>query len=97
VSRIVVLSPRPKVETLAEDPGPGLERLEGAVIGIRQDDIWDEWDVISAEWAKRLEAQGATVRFWRARGRTGAEGEATAAGLAQFIDDVDLAVVGLGN
>jgi hypothetical protein len=97
VATITVLSPRPKVERTDDDPGPGLSSLRGAVVGLRTDYIWAEWDVVSSTWADLLRAQGAEVRFWRAGHRSGREGEDTEKGLRQFIDEVDLAVVGLGN
>jgi hypothetical protein len=97
VATITVLSPRPKVDTTDDDPGPGLSSLRGAVVGLRTDYIWAEWDVVSSTWAEMLRAEGADVRFWRAGHRSGPEGEETEKGLRQFIDDVDLAVVGLGN
>ena len=97
MANITVVSPRPKRAAPDLDPGPGLERLEGAVIGIRADYIWPEWDVISEEWARMLEADGASIRRWRAGHRSGDEGETTTKGLEAFIREVDLAVVGLGN
>jgi hypothetical protein len=95
--KITVLSPRPQRAPADEDPGPGLDSLEGAVIGLRTDYIWPEWDVVSSEWAAVLEARGAQLRFWRAGHRSGDEGEKTAEELEAFIAEVDLAVVGLGN
>jgi hypothetical protein len=49
------------------------------------------------EWTTTLEAAGAEVRSWCAGNRIGEEGERTRAELERFVDEVDIAVVGLGN
>ncbi len=86
---------------LAEDitsPGPEAGNLEGKVIGIRVDEIWRCWDWITELWAREFRAAGATVKFWRcSQGRTGAEGERIAASLDEFLDSIDIALVGLAN
>ena len=97
MAKLTVLSPRPAGVVREENPGPSIPGLRGLKVGVRRDEIWAPWDIISAEWARMLEERGAQVRTWRAGGRTGGDGERTAAGLAEFLDGVDLAVVGLGN
>ena len=97
MTKLTVLSPRPAGVVGAENPGPGIPGLRGLKVGLRRDEIWAPWDIISAEWARMFEEQGAEVRLWRAGGRTGGDGERTEAGLAEFLDGIDLAVLGLGN
>jgi hypothetical protein len=86
---------------LAEDvasPGPEAGILKDKVIGIRVDEIWRCWDWITEAWAEEFRAAGATVKFWRcSQGRTGAEGERIAASLNEFLDSIDIALVGLAN
>jgi hypothetical protein len=71
--------------------------LRGARVGFRLDTLWRSWDWVSDEWARQLEAAGASVSTWRAGTRTGAEGEATAGELDAFVEGIDLAIVGMGN
>jgi hypothetical protein len=97
MTKLTVLSPRPKREPADESPGPGLASLQGAVVGMRTDYIWPEWDIVSAEWAQMLEADGALIRRWRAGHRSGEDDERTATDLEAFVSEVDLAIVGLGN
>ena len=49
------------------------------------------------EWTELLGDAGAEVRPWCAGNRVGEEGERTRAQLEGFVDEVDIAVVGLGN
>jgi hypothetical protein len=49
------------------------------------------------EWATELGGAGADVRPWCAGIRVGEEGERTRAQLERFVDEVHVAVVGLGN
>lgn len=79
-------------------PGPDAGVLAGKTVGIRLDEIWRAWDWIADIWADEFRRAGATVRFWRSnQGRTGAEGERLARELDEFLDAIDVAVVGLGN
>ncbi|GAB3102216.1 hypothetical protein G8770_10690 [Aestuariicella hydrocarbonica] len=79
-------------------PGPDAGPLTGKTIGFRLDEIWRAWDWIAEIWAAEFEKAGATVKFWRShQGRTGAEGEKVAKALDEFLDSIDIAVVGLGN
>ena len=97
MASITVLSPKPPAEDQQDNPGPGISALRGLKVGIRRDEIWVPWDVMSREWAQMFQSAGAEVSFWRAGGRTGSAGEQTESELADFLADVDLAVVGLGN
>lgn len=79
-------------------PGPAAGSLAGKIVGFRLDEIWRAWDWIAEIWAAEFEKAGATVKFWRShQGRTGAEGEKITKELDQFLDSIDIAVVGLGN
>ncbi len=93
-----VLNPSADLPADIASPGPDAGILEGKVVGIRVDEIWRCWDWITALWAEQLRAAGATVRFWRcSQGRTGAEGDRIAASLDEFLDTLDIALVGLAN
>jgi len=79
-------------------PGPDAGPLAGKTIGFRLDEIWRAWDWIAEIWGNEFEKAGATVKFWRSnQARTGAEGERIAKALDEFLDSIDIAVVGLGN
>ena len=79
-------------------PGPDAGPLQGKVVGFRLDEIWRSWDWVAEIWAEAFRDAGATVRFWRSsQGRTGAEGERVANSLEEFLDAIDIAVVGLAN
>ncbi len=79
-------------------PGPGAGPLAGKTVGFRLDEIWRSWDQVTEIWAQAFRDAGATVIFWRSsQGRTGAEGERVALALEEFLDAIDIAVVGLAN
>lgn len=79
-------------------PGPIAGPLAGKTVGFRLDEIWRAWDWIADIWAEEFRKAGAEVKFWRShQGRTGAEGERVAKALDEFLDSIDIAVVGLGN
>ena len=94
----MVLVLDPTLAPLADsgDSGPTLARSRKRV-GFRVDILWRSWDWVSDEWARLAERDGAEVRFWRARGRTGDEGDAMLKELDEFLAGVDIAVVGLAN
>lgn len=77
--------------------GPDAGDLIGKTVGFRLDEMWRAWDWISEIWAEEFRRAGATVKFWRSAGRTGASGERLARSLDEFLDSIDVAVVGLGN
>ncbi len=97
MERIVVLDPTAPPPEISTDPGPDVGSLAGKVVGIRFDRTWRSFFHVKDEWRARLEAAGATVHEWEARGRVGDEGERTRAELERFADEVDVALVGLGN
>ena len=93
-----VLSPKVLRASDIDSPGPDAGNLAGRTVGIRLDEIWRAWDWIAEIWAEEFRRAGAEVRFWRSnQGRTGEEGERIARSLEAFLDDIDIAVVGLGN
>jgi hypothetical protein len=78
--------------------GPDAGPLAGKTVGFRLDEIWRSWDWVAEIWAEGFREAGATVKFWRSnQARTGAEGERIAKALDEFLDAIDIAVVGLGN
>lgn len=97
MARISVLDPTAAPPEVDSDPGPDAGALAGRVVGIRYDSAWRSWEWALDEWRQSLEAAGATVRLWSAGNRIGHEGEQTFAELAEFVDTVDVAVIGLGN
>lgn len=93
-----VLNPTAQRADDIASPGPDAGPLAGKTIGIRLDEIWRAWDWVAEIWADEFRGAGATVMFWRSsQGRTGAEGERVAKSLAEFLDAIDIAVIGLGN
>ncbi|MBD0417358.1 UGSC family (seleno)protein [Oryzicola mucosus] len=97
MNRGLILDPSAKRIDDISDPGPDLESLAGKVIGFRVDELWRSWDWVSEVWSEMLERDGAIVRFWRARGRTGEVGAEVLRELEAFTKTLDAAVVGLAN
>ena len=97
MQRIRVLDPTAPPPEVDADPGPPAGRLAGKTVGIRYDEAWRSFVHATAEWAPRLEAAGARVRWWLAGSRVGEEGERTRRELEDFAGGVDVAIVGLGN
>jgi len=94
---VLVLDPTLAAAADSGDSGPDVDTLAGKRLGFRVDILWRSWDWVSDEWAQLARANGAEVRFWRARGRTGDEGDAMLKELDAFIAGLDIAVVGLAN
>jgi hypothetical protein len=92
-----VLDPTAKRADDITDAGPDAGVLAGKVIGFRVDRMWRAWDWISELWAEKFREAGAEVRFWRSAGRSGDEGERCAREYSDFLDGIDIAVVGLAN
>ena len=97
MGRIAVLDPTAPPPDDDHGPGPDVDTLTGKRVGIRYDRTWRSFEWVIDEWARSLEAEGAQVRRWCAGNRIGDEGAATRAALEAFADEVDLAIVGLGN
>ncbi len=97
MERIVVLDPTAPPPEISTDPGPPAGDLAGLKVGIRFDRTWQSFFHVKDEWRARLEAAGAIVHEWEAGGRVGEEGERTRRELEAFADEVDIALVGLGN
>ena len=97
MERIVVLDPTAPPPEVSLDPGPAAGSLQGKTVGIRFDRTWQSFLHVKEEWRTRLEKAGATVHEWEAKSRVGEEGERTRAALERFADEVDIALVGLGN
>lgn len=97
MERIVVLDPTAAPPDVEADPGPPAGPLAGRTVGLRFDQTWRSFLQVLEEWEPRLEAAGANLRRWNAPGRVGEDGEQTRRELEAFVDDVDVAIVGLGN
>ena len=98
MERIRILDPTAPPPEVSPDPGPGAGSLAGKTIGLRiEGHTWRSWLETTEQWAPRLEASGARLRWWDAGSRVGDAGERTRKELDAFVRDIDIAVVGLGN
>jgi hypothetical protein len=97
MARILVLDPTAPPPEVDPDPGPDAGSLSGRTVGLRYDTAWRSYEWVIDEWTSRLRGTGAEVRPWLAGNRIGDEGRRTRAELEAFADDVDVALVGLGN
>ena len=97
MARIRILDPTASPPDVSEDRGPDAGKLRGRVVGIRFDTNWRSFLWATEEWARKLEAEGARLRWWSAGNRIGEAGEHTKRELDEFVHDVDIALVGLGN
>jgi hypothetical protein len=95
--RMNVLDPTAPPPEIGADPGPDAGSLAARLVGLRYDRTWRSFEWVIDEWTTMLRDAGADVRPWCAGNRIGEEGERTRAQLERFVDDVDIAVVGLGN
>jgi hypothetical protein len=77
--------------------GFNIASLKGKRVGIRHDVYWQSWDYVAADWATLLEARGADVSFWQARSRMGKEAEGITEELNEFVNSIDIAIVGLAT
>jgi hypothetical protein len=94
---INVLDPTARRADDNASPGPDAGVLAGKRIGIRVDQIWRCWDWISSNWEQKFRAAGAEVSYWRSTNRSGEEGEEQNRSLQQWLQTIDVAVVGLAN
>jgi hypothetical protein len=97
MTRMKVLDPTAPPPEIAADPGPDAGELAGRLVGLRYDRTWRSFEWVIDQWTAQLREAGADVRPWCAGNRVGEEGERTRAELELFVDNVDVAVVGLGN
>jgi hypothetical protein len=96
--RITVLDPTADIEGGIDNPGPDAGSLAGRSIGFRVDVLWPSWDWVVDEWTKELAANGAAVHtFRRVQGLSGDEGSEADVEYQQFLSDISVAIVGLGN
>ena len=97
MARVRILDPTAPPPEVSEDPGPDAGVLASRVVGIRYDLNWQCFLHATQEWSRRLEASGARIHWWNAGNRIGEQGEHTQRELEEFIEAVDVAIVGLGN
>jgi hypothetical protein len=93
----LVLDPTSSPANDIASHGPDAGSLNGKTVGFRVDILWRSWDWVTEVWAEELRKRGATVKFWRPHGRSGAEGDQALRELDEFTDSIDVAIVGLGN
>ncbi len=93
-----ILDPRGRNSVVDRDAGPPAGTLRGKTVGLRRDEFWDSWDVVTDTWAKALEADGAEVVIWRAPVVKGGEASAEASeSFEDFLGKIDVAISGLSN
>jgi len=97
MGRITVLDPTAPPPQDEAGPGPDAGDVAGRVVGFRSDRTWRSFEWVIDEWARRLHEDGAEIVRWVAGNRIGEAGEVTAQQLAEFVEQVDVAIVGLGN
>ena len=97
MQRVTILDPTAPPPETSADPGPEAGRIAGRRVGIRFDQTWRSFLTATRDWAPRLEAAGAELHWWDAGSRVGEDGERTRRELTEFVQGVDVAIVGLGN
>lgn len=93
----LILDPTSSPANDISHPGPDAGPLAGKTVGFRVDILWRSWDWVAEVWAEELKKRGAKVRFWRPHGRSGEEGDQALRELDEFTNEIDVAIVGLGN
>lgn len=94
---IKILDPTARRLDDNDSPGPDAGPLAGKRIGFRVDQIWRCWDWIVENWEAKFRAMGAEISYWRSTNRSGLEGEEQAASLQNWLQTIDIAIVGLAN
>ncbi len=97
MARTKVLDPTAAAPEERPEPGPDAGPLAGKVVGIRYDRTWRSFEWVIDEWGREMTQVGAEVRTWCAGNRIGEQGERTRHELEEFSQEVDLALLGLGN
>ncbi|MDX2166703.1 MAG: hypothetical protein SF182_06555 [Deltaproteobacteria bacterium] len=98
VDRLVIRSPVAEFDRDPPAQSYMLGRpLRGVRVGVRQDPTWRSWHIIAADWVERLRRDGAEPLLLQTGERTGPEGEKSRRALAEWMEAIDCAVVGLGT
>jgi hypothetical protein len=103
MASVEIVDPRGELIAANLGAGPQLPSdLNGVVLAICTDDLWPSYDLVAEEWVVLLEGLGAKVVRWRTSqaARHDADGGRVPGDfvpLASIVQDVDFAVVGLGN
>jgi hypothetical protein len=73
------------------------DRLDGKRVGLRTDMAWRSWQLIAADWAKRLHEAGASTIALETQAQVGDGGSQDRENVAAWSDEVDFGIVGLGT
>jgi hypothetical protein len=93
-----ILCPQPVVEKQSKGGGAAAGPISGKKVGLRRDRFWLSWDWVTDEWAEALRADGAEPVIWRAPvGKGDKEMIEGGEEFAEFLDGIDVAIMGLGN
>jgi uncharacterized protein YigA (DUF484 family) len=80
------------------DPGPDAGPLQGKVVAVRCDILWQSFDWTIEEWSERFREAGATVLLWRrVQGLVGVDYERAQAEYESMLSRADVVISGLGN
>jgi len=71
--------------------------ISGRRIGLRTDGAWRSWVLIAGEWDKMLRDAGADTLSVETNAQVGDEGKSDRRNIAQWSDEVDAGIVGLGT
>jgi hypothetical protein len=72
-------------------------RVAGRRIGLRTDGAWRSWVLIAGEWEKMLRDAGADTLNVETNAQVGNEGQSDRRNIAEWSDQVDGGIVGLGT
>ncbi|HEY1831835.1 MAG TPA: hypothetical protein VGG38_16505 [Acidimicrobiales bacterium] len=93
----IVCDPVVTVELVKDPAGPPAGRIAQKTVGFRRDVYWLSWEMVVDEWSRLVEEDGARVLTWRHSPPIGKEAESLLAELDQFVEDSDVAVIGLAS
>lgn len=74
-----------------------LGSLAGLRVGVRGDTLWRSWGWVSSEWMPEIERSGAELSTWQSDTRGGEEAERSDKELQSFLEELDVAIMGLGT